>query len=433
MKLHHLLLPPVAALIAGCLWMNLLASAYCQLRQANTELRERIASAKASNGADSLVSIAEQQARSGRKAATGETPTANLSEWRRMAEAMLRADAGGTQDVRLSLRLQARLKKMTAAEILATFDELAASDISREDLAALQSMFFGSDTEQDPELTLKHFENLLAESDHPLGGHLADAFGKWLGKDPAAATAWLDEMTAAGKFESKRLDGKNETLLNCVGPVIASLLGSDPADSLARLKALPEDQRWQLLQRYLGKLKPGTELAFAALVRQGLPEDQQVNGFCQITDRLASEKGLSQVGEFLDTIGASAEERQAAASTAAVAGRGSLLSNSGDVNELHEWLVQQSPETADRNVGRALASNVPHLGFEKAAAMVTELHAKTGSDQLLEAFLTNTPARSNADEAMALAALIKDDDLRKQMQARIIVNTPKPAATATSP
>jgi len=269
------LLPPAAALIAGGIWLNYQAGERTSLASGNSVLRERIESAKSSGGADAPESVAEQRARGGKITASGKKMSAELIEWQRFAEMQLEGDAGAMQNLRLNLRLQSRLKKMSAAEILATFDELADSDISREGLAALQSMFFGTAAEKDPALALKHFENLLAESGHRLGGHLTMAFGMWLGKDAAAATSWLDEMTAAGKFETKRLDGKNEILLSCASPVIASLLGSDPAGSLARLKTFPEDQRLQLLQRKLGKLTPGTELAFAALVRQGLPEDQR--------------------------------------------------------------------------------------------------------------------------------------------------------------
>lgn len=433
MKLHHLLLPPVAALIAGSLWMNLLASAYCQLRQANTELRERIASAKAGGGADSSVSIAEQQARSGRKAAAGKTPATHLSEWTQLADSMLRRELGGSPDTRLNLRLQARLMRMSAPEILATFDALAASGLSREGLAELHGMFFDAAAEKDPALALKHFENLLAESDPSLGGRLADSFGKWFGQDPAATTAWLDEMTAAGRFETKRLDGKNQTLMNCVGPVISALLASDPAASLARLKTLPENQRMEVLMRNFGRLTPGMELAYAGLARQGLPEDQRADGFCGIANLMVAEHGLAKVSAFLDTIGASAEERRATAVEVAAIGLLELHRSNRPINGLHDWLVQQAPETADRNFGSALATNLPQLGFEKAAALVTEFHQKTGSDQLLEAFLTNAPVRANGDQAMALAALIKDDALRERMQTRIILNTTKPPASATSP
>jgi hypothetical protein len=51
----------------------------------------------------------------------------------------------------------------------------------------------------------------------------------------------------------------------------------------------------------------------------------------------------------------------------------------------------------------------------------------------LEAFLTIVAVGANGDQAMALAALIKDDALRERMQTRIILNTTKPPASATSP
>ncbi len=427
------LLPPLAAVIAGAVWLDSLAVSELSLGRSNAALRERIATAKAAGGAEIPVSVAELRTRSGHQAANGKMPSALLSEWKRLAESMLRADAGGEQDLRLNLRLQARLKRMSAAEILAELDDLTASDISREGLAALQSMLFNAAAGKDPQLALHHFESLLGETDHPLRGYLWNTFGHWLKQDPAIATAWLDEMTAAGKFETKRLDGKNEILNNCVGPLILSLLATDPAASLTRLKALPEDQRLELLMANVGNLTAGTVTAFANLVRQGLPEDQRTSGFCQYSNQIAAQRGLAKVGEFLNLIGASAEERQAVAGSAAAKGLAELLRRNGKVDELYDWLVQQTPQTADRDAGKALANSLRTAGFEKTAGMVAELHAKTGSDELLVGFLGDgsldaSTLRSHAEEATALAAQIKDDTLRDRMLTRIILATgPAPA------
>ena len=417
------LLPPFAALIAGGIWLNYQAGERTSLASGNLTLRERIAAAKATGGADASGSVAEQRTRGGKTTVGGKKMSAELMEWQRFAEMQLEGDAGAMQNLRLNLRLQSRLKKMSAAEILATFDELADSDISREGLTKLESMFFDVAAEKDPELTLRHFENALAGGDHPLGDRLGNTFKKWLGTDSATAIAWLDEMTAAGKFATKRLDGVNQTLIKCAGPVIASLLDSDPAGSLARLQALPEDQRAVVMLWNFNTLKPGTELAFAALVRQGLPESQRTSGFCQVANRMATDQGFTKVSAFLDTIGATAEERQKTAESVAVTGLVPLfLQRKGQVTELHDWLVQQNPQTADRDAGRALGTNLGKLGFESTLAAVTELHAKTGSDQLLVGFLNTSRGAlgTHGDAAMALANQIKDPELRERAVIEIL-------------
>ncbi|MCF7673970.1 MAG: hypothetical protein K9N23_10845 [Akkermansiaceae bacterium] len=422
------LLPPLAAVIAGGVWLGYLAAARQSLAAGNAGLRERIAAARAAAENGPGPSLAEPQARGGRQPATGKLTHTALGEWRELADAMLAADGGGMADLRLNLRTRNRLEKMSAAEVLATFDELAASDISPEGLAKLQGLFFDVAAEKDPQLTLRHFESLLAEGDDsPLRGNLGRTFGRWAGNDLAGAIAWFDEMNAAGKFDSKRLDGRNPLLAACAGQVIAGLLRSDPEASLVRLEALPESQRLEALDRGFSTLKPGTEEAFARLVREGLPEDQRSNAFSEITRRLASNQGMAKAGEFFDAIDATPAEREALAGTAASRGMGELLRRQGSADELYDWLARQAPQAADRNAGQALAENVSSAGFEQMASMAAELHERTGNDELLAAFLTPNVTAAEPAAAIAMAARIKDDALREKIQAQI---EPPPAGTS---
>jgi hypothetical protein len=150
---------------------------------------------------------------------------------------------------------------MTAADILTTFDGLAASDISPEGLARLRALFFEMAAQKDPQLTLRHFASLLAGGDHPLDGNMGRTFGRWAGKDLAGAAAWFDDMNAAGKFACKRLDGRNPVFLEFAGQVIAGLLESAPEASLARLEVLPENQRLEAMNKGFSTLKPATARA----------------------------------------------------------------------------------------------------------------------------------------------------------------------------
>jgi transcriptional regulator of met regulon len=90
---------------------------------------------------------------------------------------------------------------------------------------------------------------------------------------------------------------------------------------------------------------------------------------------------------------------------------------------VHDWLVQQSPQTADRDTGRALISNLSSLGNEKTLAAVNELYAKTGSDQLLEGFLSSRPTGPLGDDAMALANQIKDPALRELIRSKVFLES----------
>ena len=50
--------------------------------------------------------------------------------------------------------------------------------------------------------------------------------------------------------------------------------------------------------------------------------------------------------------------------------------------------VLLSDVSFELQAGQALAENVNGAGFEKMASMATELHERTGNDELLAAFLT---------------------------------------------
>lgn len=414
------LLPPLAAVIAGCVWLANLESSKDSLDHKNTRLRDRITAAKATTDDASGPSAIWQRTPNGGSSRTGKLSSTKPNEWRILAEGILREKSEGIEDPRMELRLATRLAKMSAEEMLAAYDEIAASDMAPDELIFLRNQFFNAASEKDPERTLRHFDGLLSGEETSMRGSVSTAFHKWFFKDPATATAWFDETIAAGKFESKRLDGQNQTLLDFTTPVIQAQLASDPAASLARLKTLPEGQRVELLQKF-SEIAQGTELAFADLVRQGLPENQRETAFLNATTLMAIQQGFAKVGEFLDTIGATPEERSGIAQTTACAGLAQRMTRNDQANPkalvhgMREWLARQAPHEADRISGTALAVTVQSIGFEKAAALVAELHAETGSDELLAGFLDRAAMQSHPAETIAMANQIKDPALRDKV------------------
>jgi hypothetical protein len=202
--------------------------------------------------------------------------------------------------------------------------------------------------------------------------------------------------------------------------VIQAQLGSDPAAALARLKTLPESQRLELLQKF-NEIAQGTEQAFAYLIRQGLPENQRETAFLNATTRMVIHQGFSKAGEFLDTIGATPDERSGLAQTTACAGLAQRMTRNDQANPkalvhgMREWLARQAPNEAERISGTALAATVQSIGFEKAAALVAEIHTETGSDELLAGFLDRAAMQSHPAETMAMANQIKDPALREKV------------------
>ena len=124
---------------------------------------------------------------------------------------------------------------------------------------------------------------------------------------------------------------------------------------------------------------------------------------------------------FLDRVQATPEERLEAAREAA-SGRlmaileGGLLS-AGDLEEMRRWVGAQAPGEVDMITGGAIGEAYDqegNLGFEQARNFLLDLHAKTGSDDLLVGFLQSFAAVENPEEARKLADLIKDPE-KKQL------------------
>lgn len=408
---------PVAALAAGSGWLVHLRSAQGDLEEANTVLRNRIAVAsRATAGGPSVAEARMYDPRGG----GGRKPAVhNLASWRALAAAQLAGDRSGIESLRLNLRLQSQLKALPAPDILALWDELSRSGMSREELQPLQHLFFDQAAEKDPEGTLRHFEGVLGDAAHPLAGNLGRTFGKWIGKDPTAAATWYDQALQAGKFATTRLDGRNPTQIQMTGELVKGFLARDPAAALARLQSLPETQRLEALDRSFGSPPAGSERAFANLLREGLPS-QGPAAFNRFADRLAIRDGFTATAAFLDRIDATPAERKSVVESAASNSFSQLARSNGDPTALYAWLRTQSPDRADKVTGEALAVNVGRLGFDKVAAMATRLHESTGNDAILHAFLTSGSFGGDHGSAAAeLAARISNPALRAEAEERI--------------
>jgi hypothetical protein len=414
-------LPPLAAIIVGTAWLAGITSSKQSLAARNSLLRERIQAANASEAQTPAPSAAEPRKLPGQTSRNGKLSSKNLYEWKSLAESVLLEKSGRSTVQRMELRLSARLAKMSIEDILSTYDEIAASDVPRNSFKLLTNEFFQAASVKDPAQTLRHFESLLAAGDYSSGNLITPAFYRWFSQEPATAMAWFDEIIAAGKLDSKRLDGENQLLTDLSGHLIESQLASDPTAALARLKSLEEDQQMEVVRRKFRALAPGTEPAFADLIRQGLPPDLQINAFRHVTTRIAVNSDFAKVSGFLDAIGATPDERLELAADTALTGFEAISQKyqsitPQNVQAMREWIAQQAPQDVERISGEVLAHSAKFIGPEKPAAMVAELHAKSGSDELLATFLRNGEMKRHLpEEALAMAAKIKDAALRERL------------------
>ena len=254
---------------------------------------------------------------------------------------------------------------------------------------------------------------------------LVQALGVWAGKNPVAATVWVDQQIAAGKLDSKSLDGKSLTRMRFESSLIEVLISTDPAAAAARLKSLPEDQRADaLMSGPRNGIKDKDQLAYVELIRNGLPEKAQSKAFgWQIESMMWKEGAYTKVTEYLNRIQATPADRVIYAEGAARSKYERLLVDGKFTREnldaMRTWVTSQAPGTADNVTGEALAlstRSINKMGFSKAAALATQYHDASGNDDVLISFLARCIDGPRYEkEAAVLAAKISDVKKREEI------------------
>ena len=345
-------------------------------------------------------------------------------DWKKIAAEMAEMQrSGGMGDMRTMIRLQQRLQSMSKEDLVAALDEIAALDLPEDSRNMLEQMLVGPLIQKDPEFALTRFADRLDDGRSGVSWQLANAMQEWSKKDPARAVAWFDQQIAAGKFESKSLDGRSHTRSQFEGSLIGVLLGSDPDAASARLAALPENQRGDVLSNYsFQNLKEEDQLAFAKLVRGQIPAKDQARTIGQQAARLVGEDGYEKVTGFLNRIGATPAERIASVEQAAQSKIQTISYQkkvtASDLDAMREWATSEAPDSVDRITGNALASTAQNgnkMKFTDAADLAVKYHEASGNDEVLSNFLGGWAARQNKEQSRLLAEKISDGKRREEV------------------
>jgi hypothetical protein len=413
-----LYLPPVVALIFAGVWIGIQRQSISALEKESLLLERHITTARASDSAAG--STAAKPAPPG-KTAKDKEPL----DWKKIAAQFAEMQqSGGRGDMRTMIKLQQRLQSMTQEEIIAALDEIAALDLPGESRAMLEQMLIGPLAQKEPELVLSKFIDRLGDKNGSMVWMLANAMQEWAKKDPAKAGAWFDQQIAAGKFESKALDGKSRSRNQFEGALISVLLGSDPAAAASRVSLMPEDQRDEVLTLHsFQQLKDGNQLAFAQLVRDQVPEKDQARTLARQASNMArNDEGYSKVTEYMDRIGATPAERAACVEEAGESKIWSLAQKqkivAEDLDAMRTWAAAQSPGLVNTLTGKALANAGQGNGktkYEDAAALAVHYHEASGNDEVMSSFLDGWAARQNKEQARVLAEKISDPKRRGEI------------------
>lgn len=406
---------PTFALILVAIWIGSERRSTTLLEKRSSLLKEALAARASGSGTDTAAS----KPKSPDQLAKEKGPV----DWKKVAAQLAEMrEAGGMGDMRTYLRLQQKFSAMSKEELVSALDEIATLDMPDESRQMLQQLLLGPLCEKDPEYALTRYFDRVDDQNGMMSWRLASAMRDWAGKDPAAATAWFDQQIAAGKFDSKSLDGESRPRQQFEGALINVLLASDPDAAGRRLGAIPEDQRRDVLMQYqFQSLKEESQLAFAKLIRSQVPADEQADTLAQQASHLGSREGYSKVTEYLDRIEATPTERAKCAEEAA---ESKLRNQDGkkvtreNLDEMREWVTTQAPEALASITGKSLGTAMQgrqKMEFSEVADLALQYNQISGNDDVLTNFLESWPARENKEQARALAEKITDEKRREEI------------------
>ena len=411
MKPNPWLLPAAALLVSGG-WI------FHQKKSAATLEREIAVLTESVRAARVVHDVSSPPAG---KAAANDAKSGKI-DWKKIGATIAKMQGGGGMgQIRSFIRLKKQLMEMSADQLIAQLEEIDALDLATSEREALQAMVLGTLAEKDPQLALDHAAKVAGDEDSGMHWQLSAALGKWAEKDTAAATAWLDRQIAAGTFNSKSLDGKNQALLRFESALLPHLLDKDPAAAASRVAALPGDQREDLFRNnHFMQMPEGRQQAYADLVRGSLPQDKAADALARAASRLANKDGYSKVDDFIRRTSATSKE------TEAIAGQvveNSLFPNFGTkpdfetLAKARAWAAEHSPSTVDDATGKSLG-NALYRGtdFDQVSQTVLQYNAESGNDAVLAAFLKSGGARQRSrDKAAALIDQITDPAVREEI------------------
>ena len=411
---------PVLTLLACGIWLGSQHRSISALEQQSAVLKKRIA---AHDATPLAVSAGASQAPREKK---GVKPVREKTDWKGVADELVAIQRqGGVSNMRTMLRFQQKIQEMTADELVAALDEIAALDLPKESVAMLEQAIIGPLAKKDPEMALNRFADRLNERNGMLGWALSEGMKEWCKKDTAAATAWLDQQIAGGKFDSKSLDGKSPSRSMFEGQVIIALLAKDPDAASVRLATLPESQRQEAMRIVSSPLKEEQQVAFANMAREHLPEEEQTTTLAQVASQIASTRDYADVSSYIERISATPEERTAIVTAAASDKLRSLSYNEKitqeQVDQMRDWALSNSANDANKITGKALAQVAdyqnPNNNFNDLADLAVHYHEASGNDEVMTSFLQNSYL-ADKEKARELAEKISDPQRREEILKR---------------
>ena len=428
--------PPLIALMIGAAWLASLRASNRELEQSNLSLQRKIVEASNSSG---VKSDRERTGTKGAKAKREKKPSDDeikpSDDWvntsRDWSEVVM---FNNNEGARFNLtaacrRLEKLASEMSGDQLVRAYTEMAALPVEAEFRNYLESMMLDQLKGKNPEFAFSQYlAKCQNESIDPI--RMGD-FRKWLGKDPAAATAWYESQVAGEVFD-KTLDGKSPTMIPFESAFIMSLLASDPAAAEQRLNKLPPDLRTSV-GTYMWDVPKENSKDFVDMLRRSMPMEEYMAILKDnsLTDnfRFDSKNDPKEIQKNMDRLGFSPEERSTLmAQQFAEAAKYRAMRDTGNdpsrekFDDLRARIQAIDPSSADQATGVALQSYLENSKTTGAQDFVekiaTDYHDSGAGDELLIPLIEGSANGSISypkDRARVLAAKISDDRLREEM------------------
>ncbi len=338
-------------------------------------------------------------------------------DWKSLARVLFAEEEIKDKDVKYAVwfRIQKIFTEMSG-------DELMAAHLEIKGLPSNTRLRLFVENEILKNLELHHPEYAFSQhiANFANNERITEGLGRfhlWLARDPAAATAWYESEVAKGTFD-KTLGDNYRLRHPFEAGFITSLLTTDPAAAVNRMKQIPPEQRKELILSYL-KASESDPKVLADLIRKTVNTKEQAEVvILKAIDHYPLDEP-AKVLESLSRINATQEERSTFLQMEAFQCT-SLKRLEGDgMKKYRDWSLAIDPSSADRSTGLAFAESAEiHKNYDYITKLANNYHGLGAGDDFIIGFIEGSGTRRTPiplDMAREFAMKIQDQTRRNEI------------------
>ncbi len=419
-----ILIPPALILVASTTWISYQRHSLSTVTQQNATMQQLLADhAKPSTELTTSSPPTSKLSKQSEKSPDNDAPMDGQLLIRRIAE-MLVANGNNTNHsengiinpVWELIRDQANV--LPKEGLTLALDEIGMHNFSEEFRIEMERDFMFYLIRIDPSFTLNHYESWI-NSDHDCNQFFTYAIEQWAKQDSQLASNWLDKQYV----NIKTLETESQNMMALEGALITALLAQNPAAAAARLNLIPEGGRGLAMREAMSNIKDANlkPLLVANFIRENLPPQEQMETLFRNVYPFGPD---AEITTYLKAIEANPIERSNCVASV-ISRKIENLSEEEkitykELESMRAWSSSQSPETADKVTGSALAAVVienKNLNFSEAVELVLQYDKANGHEETMFSFLSSfkeTDAQFSS-EILLLVAKLSDPEKRKEI------------------